>query len=126
VAFHPGGDPAGVTLESLRDSPTAFGVLMQSFPADGLVGELIRLEADVMTREVTGRAALWLRVDGEQGSIAFDNMADDPIAGTTGSRRVGLELAMPNGATTVHFGLLLVGTGSMTVGPLKLTIGAGD
>jgi serine/threonine protein kinase len=126
VVLDTNGAAGGVTLESLTDSPSQFGVLVQSFPADRLIGERLRLEADVATRGVTGRAALWLRVDSPSNSLALDNMGDDPITGTTDARRVRLEMRVPDGAATIHFGLLLAGTGSMTVGPLSLTLQAGQ
>jgi serine/threonine protein kinase len=121
-----GDGPAGVTLESLGDTPHEFGVLMQSFPADRLAGKRLRLEADVTTRAVSGRAALWLRVDSNDGQLAFDNMAGSPITGTTANQRVSLDIAVPLGATAIHFGLLLAGAGSMTSGPLRLTLDAGQ
>ena len=121
-----GDGPAGVTLESLSDTPGEFGVLMQSFPADRLAGKRLRLEADVATQGVSGRAALWVRVDSAQGQLAFENMSDRPITGTTASRPVSLDVAVPAGATAIHFGLLLSGSGSMTTGPLTLTVDAGQ
>lgn len=121
-----GDGPAGVTLESLGDTPHEFGVLMQSFPADRLAGERLRLEADVTTRAVSGRAALWVRVDSVDGQLAFDNMAGRPITGTTTNQRVSLDITVPAGAAKIHFGLLLSGSGSMTTGPLTLTLDAGE
>lgn len=121
-----GGGSAGVALESLTGLADRFGVLMQSFPAEGLIGERLRLEANVATRQVSGRAALWYRIDSKDNSLAFDNMMDRPISGTTGSRLVGLEMKVPEGAQTIHFGLLLSGSGAMNARQLRLVLGADD
>lgn len=120
------GGPIGATFQSLGATPGEFGVLMQSFPAERLIGERIRLQADVATHEVDGRAALWCRIDAKGSSLAFDNMVDRPISGTTDNRQVGLELVVPDGAESIHFGLLLAGTGLMTVRKLALTLAAGQ
>ena len=126
MARSDGDGPAGVTLESLGDTPREFGVLMQSFAADRLAGQRLRLEADISTRAVSGRAALWLRVDSADGQLALDNMPGRPITGTTANQRVSLDVAVPAGATAIHFGLMLSGSGSMTTGPLTLTLDAGQ
>jgi hypothetical protein len=67
-----------------------------------------------------------VRVDSDDGQLAFDNMAGSPITGTTANQRVSLDIAVPLGATAIHFGLLLAGAGSMTSGPLRLTLDAGQ
>ena len=58
---------------------------MQTVPAAPHHGTRLRLTAYVKTQGVDDWAALWMRVDSadEAKPLAFDNMADRPINGTT-------------------------------------------
>jgi hypothetical protein len=88
-----------------------FGTLMQSFTAANYLGRRVRFSATVRTLEVTGWSGLWMRVDG-RGARAFDNMQDRRLRGTTGWTRADVVLDVHTRAESIHFGVLLDGTGA--------------
>jgi hypothetical protein len=61
-----------------------FGTLMQSIKANQYLGRKVRLGGLVKSEEVLGWAGLWMRVDKEKSPVAFDNMENRAIKGTTG------------------------------------------
>ena len=98
-----------------------FGVLMQRAPAAHLARLRVRLRGSIRT-ERAGRAALWLRADGAEMNLAFDNMADRPIRGTTGWTTHAVEVDIPAATQWINFGALLVGDGVMALRSLRLDV----
>jgi hypothetical protein len=94
------------------EAPGGFGTLMQSVRATRYLGQRVRFGAMIRTEEVTGWFGLWLRVDGPVGSIAFDNMQDRALRGTTYWTQAGIVLDVDEDARSIHFGMLLVGGGA--------------
>jgi hypothetical protein len=92
-----------------------FGTALQAFPAKAHRGARVRLSAYVKTEDVKRWAGLWLRVDGVRTSLAFDNMQDRPITGTTDWTRYALDLDVPSAATSIALGVLLVGEGRVWI-----------
>ena len=60
-----------------------------------------------------------MRVDQGESMIAFDNMQDRPIKGTTGWQRYDVVLDVPKDATGISFGILLAGTGEVWLNSTK-------
>lgn len=92
-----------------------FGTLMQDFSAAEYLGKRIRFSGFVKSEGVTRWAGLWMRVDGKTTNqpLAFDNMQDRAIKGTTGWQRYEIVLDVPEGATGIFFGILLDGPGEV-------------
>ncbi len=69
-----------------------------------------------------------MRVDGPQNrqSLAFDNMQDRPIRGTTDWVRYAIVLDVPNEAVTIAFGALLSGSGQIWMDDLQFEIVGND
>ncbi len=66
------------------------------------------------TKDVDGWAGAWMRVDGEnKSSLAFDNMQDRPLKGTTDWARYDVVLDVADNAAAVAFGALLGGRGQL-------------
>ncbi len=65
---------ASVYLKSKEPVSDGFGTLMQEFRADKYAGKRVRLSAFVKSEDVQDWAGLWMRVDKDKDSIAFDNM----------------------------------------------------
>jgi C-terminal processing protease CtpA/Prc len=91
-----------------------FKAIDWSIPAT-FEGKTIKLTGYVKTQE-TGKqddsfAGLWVRIDGESGTLQFDNMQSRGIKGTTGWTQYTITLPFPNEAKTIHIGGLLVGAG---------------
>jgi hypothetical protein len=130
-----------VTLESARPhggqycsslsasvpKPTGFGTLMQTFNAAVYRGKRLRLTAFVRGQDIAGWAGLWMRVDGADGkALAFDNMGDRPIRGTTEWRSYSVTLDIADAAQAIAFGLLLQGAGTASVDDFSFEIVGSD
>jgi tetratricopeptide (TPR) repeat protein len=103
-------------IKSLTPNFKGTGTLMQAFVADNFIGKKVKLTCYTKTREVKEWAGVWMRVDGANrsgGHLAFDNMQDRPIKGTTDWTERTLLLDVPQGSATINFGILLVGGGQV-------------
>ena len=72
-------------------------------------------------------AGVWLRVDGPvEGNqpkiLAFDNMQDRPIKGTTDWARVEIVLDVPREAKDMAFGIMLSRDGEVWLDDLKFDV----
>lgn len=125
--FYTGGNGYQVQLDnqifhsgkqSLRMRYTAppdrrsFGVATGSFPVKDAAGKRVRFSGYIKTEGVTqGYAGLWWRVDGAAGVLAFDNMHDRGVTGTTDWKRYEIELPVAADATNINFGVLFPAKG---------------
>lgn len=98
----------------------AFGTMTQCFgPPASFVGRRVRYSGYLRTENVTGGAGLWMRVDGpDQGRpigrfLAFDNMGDRPVTGSSEWQRYDIILPVHAEATGICFGFLLNGPGTV-------------
>mgnify|MGYP001221281560 CR=1 FL=1 len=91
-------------------------VIPHSYP-----GKKITLTGYIKTENVTdGYAGLWMRID---PNIAFDNMGNRGVTGTTDWTKYEITLDMNPGRTTqIVVGGLLVGKGKMWLDDLNITI----
>jgi hypothetical protein len=105
----------GKTSALLEARPEArgFGTLMQSIDTATMRGKRIRLSAFIRAQDVR-HAALWMRVDDAAGEmLAFDNMDDRPITGTSGWVRHDIVLDVAAESLGIAFGVLLIGKGQV-------------
>lgn len=86
---------------------------MQQFTAEQYLGKRVRLSGLVKSQNVTEWAGLWVRVDSGRGVVAFDNMQNRPIKGTTEWRYYEVVLDVPKDATGIALGILLTGPGEV-------------
>jgi hypothetical protein len=99
-------------IKSKVDTPSGFGTLMQSFLAEDYRNKRIQLTAWAKTQDVQTWAGVWMRVDGSNGRIlAFDNMSNRPITGTTDWKQYELVLDIPEEGALISFGVLVTGKG---------------
>lgn len=83
-------------------------------------GKKITLTGYLKTENVNGGAALWMRID---PNLAFDNMQDRTIKGTTDWKKYEITLDYkPTEAKQIVVGGLLIGTGKMWIDNLQITI----
>lgn len=117
------GPPQAVAyLRSNTEKAHGFGTLMQSFSADRYAGHRVRLSAEVKSDRLSQWAGLWMRADKEAKPVAFDNMHDRAIRGSQSWQHYDVVLDIPPDATSLHFGILLVGSGEVDVSGLKFEI----
>ncbi|MBV8729863.1 MAG: AraC family transcriptional regulator, partial [Acidobacteriia bacterium] len=94
-----------------------FGTLMQSFNAKQYNGQRVRFSAYVKSEAVQNWAGLWMRVDkvtnDKRQVVAFDNMQDRAIKGTTGWQHYEVVLDVPDDSTLIALGILVDGSGTV-------------
>jgi hypothetical protein len=113
-------------LKSKESIVGGFGTLMQTFQADKYAGKRVRFSAFVKSEGIQSWAGLWMRVDKDNGSVAFDNMQDRPIKGTTGWQKYDVVLDVPQDATGIFFGVLLDGPGAVWLNSAKFEVVGAD
>lgn len=109
-------------LKSKQPTVDGFGTLMQGINAEQYKGKKVRLSALVKSEEVVGWAGLWMRLDQGKDVVAFDNMQDRPIKGTSGWQRYEVVLDAPKDATGISFGILLAGGGEVWLSGTKFDV----
>lgn len=100
----------------------SFGIAMQQFPLSRVLGRRLHLTGFIRTRDVTGFAGLWMRVDGPNGTLAFENMQTRGPRGTTPWTRYDVELPVDSSATNVVVGVLLPGEGTAWFDSLSIDV----
>lgn len=115
-----GGRGAG-RVERDAESTGGFSALTRAIPVD-FAGTTLALEGDLRSRDVAGWCGLWMRVDGTAGALAFDNMQDRAVTGTTDWSHYRIELPLVEGAREIYFGALLSGEGVIWVDDFVLTV----
>ena len=115
---------SSATVKSIVEKPSGFGTLMQMTQPGEYRGKRVRLSGFVKSDRLTQWAGLWFRVDGPNpnASLAFDNMQDRPIKGTTEWTRYEIVLDVPNEAQRLAFGVLLGGGGQVWMDDLKFEV----
>lgn len=109
-------------IHSITRENTSWGTLMQMFSAEKYRGQRVRLQARVKTREVSGWAGLWMRVDGPKGTSAFYNSQEKPIKGSTDWQLRTVVLDVAPDAGEIAFGMTHHGAGEIWMDDLKLDV----
>lgn len=124
VVDHPdtGAGGASASLASRSGQADGFGTLMQQIEADEYRGKHVRFTARIKTRDVDGRATLWLRVDGPGNVEVLDNMTAPKryLQGDNEWVENSLVLDVPDGAVAISYGVGLHGNGKVWLDEVKL------
>lgn len=117
-------DPGGATV-TLRSSAQAAGGgnTSSTIPADALRLRRVKLSGELQTAGVSLGASLWLRIDKGTTMMMLENGIGDAPKGTTDWTSRAVSLPVPADATSIVFGVLLRGEGSVTVRNLRLEAG---
>lgn len=103
------------SIKSVDKIIEGYGTLMQSANAEKFIGKRIRLSGYIKSVNVTEKAGFWMRV-GQANSLsflAFDNMMDRAVTGSTDWKKYEIVLDVPEGASQISYGALLRGTGQI-------------
>jgi hypothetical protein len=107
-------------LKAKVAEPRGFGTMMQMFQANAYLNKRMRFSAFVKSEGVKAWAELWMRVDGpQQGSLAFDNMQNRPIKGTTDWQKYVVVLDVPQESVGIALGPLLTGKGQAWISQVQ-------
>ena len=116
------GGRASVSLRAVVAPPTGFRAASQFVKAEGYRGRRVRLAGYLKTRDVADWSGLWLRIDGPNSMLAFDNMGSRPVKGTTDWARYEVVLDVPEAALILAFGPVLQGAGQVWADDLTLDV----
>lgn len=101
---------------AFKAEPLGMGSLTHSEGAETWRGTRVELKAELRSGGVDGWAGLWMRIDGKDGKVlAFDNMQNRPLRGTTSFQWYSVVLEVPVEAERVTFGVLLHGPGAVFI-----------
>lgn len=104
--------------------PQAFGVMTATLPLQAAAGKHITFAGYIKSEEIAdGYAGLWMRADGANGVLAFADMHDKSVTGTTPWQRYEVSIDVAANATNVLFGGVQSGSGTAWFDSLKIEIG---
>ncbi len=108
------GTNAG-TMKSIEPKINGWGTLMQDCSPEKFLGKKIRMSAFMKSNDLNNKAVFWLRVDQPNFDkpLSFDNMMKRPIKGNTNWTKYEIELDVPNNASNIAYGAMLVGGGQI-------------
>jgi len=114
------GSGASVSLWAETPSEAGFAGAITSLDAAQWHGHEITLSGSITVLQGNGAAALWIRADGADGSLAFRNSAASPVKAADGAQSRAVSLYVPASATSIKLGATLQGLGQVSVGSLRL------
>jgi C-terminal processing protease CtpA/Prc len=104
---------------------SSFGSISYKIPAN-YKGKSITLEGYMKIENVTNFAGLLLRIDGEGGSLAFDNMQKQNVNGTKDWQKYSITLPYSNEAKNIFVAGILQGKGTAWFDNFTLKIDGKD
>ncbi len=96
-----------------------FTTLMQAIKAKQYIGKRVRLAAKIKSHQLKGWAGLWMRIDGKNKNLGFDNMENRKITGTTNWKEYSVVLDVSSGSEEIAFGVLTSGAGSIWIDSIR-------
>ena len=100
-------------LRSKTPEPRGFGALLKGIDAKKFRGQRIRMTGQIKSVAVDGWAGMWMRIDGKNGMLEFDNMQERPIQGTVDWKKYEIVLDIPQDGDQIVFGVMLYGRGEV-------------
>jgi C-terminal processing protease CtpA/Prc len=100
-----------------------FGAFSVSIPAD-FSGSVIVLKGSIKTQNIPegSWAGMWMRLDGESGTVGFDNMQERGLKGNNDWKEYTIEMEYSKEVNTVVIGGLLAGTGTAWYDNLQVLV----
>lgn len=101
---------------AFKSEPLGMGSLTHTESAEIWRGQRVELKAELRGGGIAGWAGLWMRIDGKDGKVlAFDNMQNRALRGTTSFQWYSVVLDVPAEAERITFGVLLHGPGAVHI-----------
>jgi C-terminal processing protease CtpA/Prc len=110
-----------VRLERAASSPSSFSTITKRLQID-FEGKWIEMQGFLRCEGVSQFAGLWLREDGPDGKLQFDNMKDQHVRGTADWTEYSIRLPVDPNARELYFGVLLAGEGKVWADDLQLLV----
>ena len=99
-----------------------YGGMFQVFPMNEVAGRHLKLSGYIRTEAVSIYAGLWIQVNNQDGSVAFVDLSEQLVSGTTPWTRYEVELDVPATARDGYFGFEMPGTGTAWFDNLSLEV----
>lgn len=115
---------ATISLRSVADPSGAFASVSSRIPAEAIRGSRVTISGELQTRGAAGGASLWLRIDQNATALMLDNGTGQAVRGDSEWTARSISLPVPVEATTIVFGVLLQGSGDVSVRGLRLGVRA--
>jgi hypothetical protein len=115
------GGKTAARLERNASSANPFSTLTLAVPID-FAGKTIEYRGFVRTQDVSDYVSLWIREDGESGSLEFETTQNLQVKGTTDWKEYSLRLPVHADARTLVFGVVLSGAGKAWADDLTLLV----
>jgi len=110
-------------IKSIKSKIDGFGSSMKTIKPDLYLGKTVKMTGYVKSNKVKSWAGLWMRVDYYKAQVlAFDNMQNRAIKGTSDWTKYGVVLFVPVDATSISYGVLLDGTGQIWFKDITLEV----
>ena len=100
-------------IESISQKPNGFSTMMQNSSVEEYIGKRVEMTAYISTKDISGWAGAWLRLDGNKKTLSMDNMSSRGIKGTTEWNKYSIVLDVPENADNMSFGVLISGAGKV-------------
>ncbi|MEF3327398.1 MULTISPECIES: hypothetical protein [Oceanobacillus] len=108
------GKASGYLKSKTEVDSTSFATMMQMFKANRYKGKRVRLSSYICTKGVKNSAGMWMGVkDTMEELVQLDNMSNRPVKGSTDWKLYSIVLDVPNNSTTILFGIILSGKGTV-------------
>ncbi|WP_111178224.1 S41 family peptidase [Stenotrophomonas maltophilia] len=118
------GEGAAIDLSAESTGKASFIGAITSLDSSSLRGKNVRVSGRLRVDGGTGAAALWVRVDGPRGRLAFASSGGMPVRAGEGARERELLLYVPEASTSIKFGVTLGSAGALHAERLTLTSAA--
>ncbi len=113
-------------IKKIASAPNGYGTLSQGISAEQYRGKHVRLSAMLKSKDADG-VQLFLRMDGpEEKVLAFRNMDDAPVKGTTDWKHYDIVLDVPQQAQAISYGYYLLGKGEAWADSFKIEVVGND
>jgi erythromycin esterase-like protein len=104
-------------------SQQRFALATAQLPGSVVAGKHVSIAGYMRSEDIVdGYAGLWVRADGPKGRLAFKNLGDKNVTGTTPWRRYEISLDVPANATTFNFGATQSGSGTAWLDAMEITV----
>lgn len=111
------------TIKSVQSKIKGFGSLNKYVKSDLYQNKTVKMTGYLRSENVNSWAGFWMRVDFYSVRVlAFDNMQQRPIKGSTNWTKYEVVLFVPKDATSISYGALLDGTGQIWFKDVKLEV----
>ena len=112
---------AAVRIDRTGASEGTFSTITSFVPMD-FTGTAVTLRGFLKLKDVSGYVGLWIREDGESGSLSFDNMQSQQVRGTREWAPYSVTIQLRPGGNRLYFGFLSSGAGTAWADDLELLV----